>query len=248
MSNKVDDHLSRRSVLKAGATAGALALGGGAAAGISTAEQRSAVSTAVDSLPFFVVDTDGNSAPFDEPDTPLYDMRTFETRAVAGRDPIPVTAPNGNHVTWDEFSEVTGRAEVACVEKGTRSTLHLDGLIPNGLYTVWQLALAEPGFDGTLASLQANSQGAAPLGVSSGTQSEFRASTTGHGYVSAVTPPESTLRGPDATPTRPLEACALDEYDYHLVGAYHIDDRTHGVRPGDPGTVAEQFGFAFRDE
>lgn len=241
--NQPNGHLSRRSILKAGA----LSLGGLATTGITTAQRRGAVNTVVDHVPFFVVDEVGNSGPFDNPITPLYDMLTYEERTDAGEDPIPVLAPNGSHVTWDEFSAVTGKAEVVCVEEGTRTTLHLDGLIPNGLYTVWNLVLKKPGFSGTLESVMATLVGDNPIGLNDGTQSEFRASPTGHGYVSAITPAGSMLRVPDAE-TRGIKACALDEFDYHLLGAYHLDDQTHGEYVGPPGTAVTQFGFQFRNE
>jgi len=243
--NQSDDRLSRRSVLKASA----LALGGLATTGTTTTQQRGAINTVVDHVPFFVVDEAGNPAPFDDHVTPLYEGKTYETRLGAGQAPIEVRAPNGNHVTWGEFTEVTGKAEVLCVEEGTRTTVHVDGLIPNGLYTVWNLVVDAPGFDGTLESIAANAAGDNPLGANTGTQNEFRASPTGHGYVSAITPAGSMLRNPpDYADTRPMEACALDEFDYHVLGAYHLDDRTHGEIVGPPETEVVQFGWQFQNE
>lgn len=156
-------------------------------------------------------------------------------------------APNGNHVTWGEFSNVTGKADVVCMEKGTLAALELDGLIPNGLYTIWNIVLGPPGFDGSLESLGASIVGANPLGLNEGTRNDFRASSTGHGFVSAITPPESMLRL-GSEDIRGIKACALDEFEYHVVGAYHIDDLTHGIGPGPIGTAVDQFGFVFRNE
>ena len=38
-----------------------------------------------------------------------------------------------------------------------------------------------------------------------------------------------------------------DNFEWHLVGAYHIDGRVYGPDLGPDGTVAEQFGFIHRN-
>ena len=43
--------------------------------------------------------------------------------------------------------------------------------------------------------------------------------------------------------------CGLtDEFEWHVVGTYHIDGKTYGPDLGPDGTVAEQFGFIFRNQ
>jgi hypothetical protein len=44
-----------------------------------------------------------------------------------------------------------------------------------------------------------------------------------------------------------IGACALtDEFEWHVVGAYHIDGQSHGPSLGPDGTAVEQFGFIFK--
>lgn len=40
----------------------------------------------------------------------------------------------------------------------------------------------------------------------------------------------------------------LEEFEWHLVGLYHIDSKTYGPVRGPEGTHAEQFAFIFKDE
>ncbi|HEV8660351.1 MAG TPA: hypothetical protein VGS96_17220, partial [Thermoanaerobaculia bacterium] len=44
---------------------------------------------------------------------------------------------------------------------------------------------------------------------------------------------------------RITDCWVADEYELHIVGAYHIDGRAHGPTPGPDGTFVEQFGFIF---
>ena len=94
-----------------------------------------------------------------------------------------------------------------------------------------------PGFDPTFANLI----GLGAIGSQSGTQNAFRASASGEGDVSAITPPGSlSMFGA-------IGACALtDQFEWHVVGAYHIDGQTYGASPGPEGTAVEQFGFVFK--
>ena len=61
---------------------------------------------------------------------------------------------------------------------------------------------------------------------------------TGEGAVSAITRP-----GPLST-FGSIAACALTgEFEWHVVGAYHIDGQSHGPTLGPAGSAVEQFGF-----
>lgn len=189
--------------------------------------------TAADHVHTFVSDAAGNPAVGDA--TPLY------LRPMFGH--APIMAPDGHHVTLGEWDAVSGRAVVKCINKGTHTVIHVRGLIPDGVYTIWQLVFKAPGFDGTFANLV----GVGALGANEGGDNAFRASASGEGEVSAITRggPLSTL-APGATTKYDIAACSLqDEFEVHYVGAYHLDGRTYGPVPGARTTFAEQFGFAF---
>ena len=160
------------------------------------------------------------------PDTPLYEFREHN----------PIMTPDGHHVTLAEFNAVRGRVEAECVRGGTEVTLELSGLIPNGLYTLWNLTFEAPGFEPTFAHMI----GIGAMGLADGSQNTFRASAAGAGRLTATTPPGAlSMLGT-------LAPCALTgEFEWHVVGAYHLDDRSHGVHPGPDGTAVEQFGFIF---
>lgn len=176
-------------------------------------------------IPFFIQDG-GGQAPI-APSTPLFEIRTHQA----------ITAPNGQQITLAEFAAVEGSASVQCVARGTEVTLQLRNLIPNGLYTIWNVVFKAPGFDPTFANLI----GLGALGSPAGTQNVFRASATGDGGISATTGADPlSMQGS-------IGACALtDEFEWHIVGAYHIDGQAHGASLGPDGTAVEQFGFIFK--
>jgi hypothetical protein len=176
-------------------------------------------------IPLFIVD--GNGQPPSAANTPLFEVRKRN----------PILAPDGHQVTLGEFNAVEGQASVQCVMRGTQVTLQLSHLIPRGVYTIWNLVFKAPGFEPTFTNLI----GLGALGSSAGTQNEFRASASGEGAVSAIT---------EAGPLSVFGAiggCApTDQFEWHVVGAYHIDGQSHGPVPGPDGTAVEQFGFIFK--
>jgi hypothetical protein len=176
-------------------------------------------------VPFFIQDANGQQPT--RSDTLLFEARQHN----------PILAPDGHQVTLAEFTAVEGDASVQCLNGGTHATLHLRHLIANGVYTSWNLVFKAPGFDPTFANLI----GLGAIGAPTGTQNAFRASATGEGDVSAITAP-----GPLSV-FGSIGACALtDSFEWHLVGAYHIDGQSHGATLGAAGTAVEQFGFMFK--
>lgn len=138
--------VSRRDVLKtSAATASVLVLcgtvasnaaaGGGGDRSDDVLAEKTAIRTDVVPVPLFVADEQGNPAPFDDPDTELYEIREHN----------PIHAPDDHHVTWDEFSSVQGIVYADCLdsetveEPGTGVVVLLAGLIPNAVYTIWSL-------------------------------------------------------------------------------------------------------------
>ncbi len=180
-------------------------------------------------VPFFIADDQGNTPT--DPDTPLFERRGQQ----------PIMAPDGHQITLKEFSTATGNISVACMEEGTKVTLNLKGLIPNGVYTIWNVTFKAPGLDPTVADFNQIGQGA--IGPTNGTDSDFIASAEGDGQISATTPAgQLSMFGN-------IAACPLtEEVEWHVVGAYHIDGKTHGPSLGPDGTAVEQFGFVFKQK
>lgn len=179
---------------------------------------------AIASMSMFVEDADGET-----PTDPA--ALLFETV-----QHNPIMAPDGRQVTFAEFSAATGTASVECIDAGTRVTVALSGLIPNGVYTLWNVVFDAPGFEPTFEHMS----GLGTLGPADGSQNGFVASATGTARVSATTPPGALSMVGE------IEGCVLtDEFEWHLVGAYHLDHRTYGPDLGPEGTVAEQFAMVF---
>jgi hypothetical protein len=182
-------------------------------------------------VPLFVQDAGGN--PIDPATTgaatPLYEVR-------AG---APVLAPDGSHVTWGGWSAATGRLSVRCNPLGTHTVLQLDGLIPQGVYTIWNVTFAAPGFEPSFSNLI----GVGAAGPADGSRNVLRASRSGQGSISVISP------GGPLSVFGSLATCApTDEFEWHVVGLYHIDGQSHGPELGPDGTMAEQFAFVFRNE
>lgn len=188
-------------------------------------------------LPFFVRAESGRPVDSDTPPaTPLYE-------AILGN---PVLAPSGEHVSWVQWNEARGRIQVRCTRQGTHTVLHLDGLIPLGVYTIWNVVFQEPGFTGEFVvpgSIPAHAIGFGPAGPPSGEQSRVRASPSGRADISIMTP------GGELGSAGKIGHCALtDEFEWHVVGLYHIDGVVYGPVRGPDGTRAEHFAFVFRSD
>jgi hypothetical protein len=177
-------------------------------------------------VPLFV-ETAARRAPVDPADA-LYETRKHQ----------PVVTPGGEPVTLQAFEAVHGRVSVACVDGGVRVKLNMEGLIPNGVYSIWIATFGPQGFDP--AAPERNRVGLGALGARDGSESFFVASAAGTGTLAATTP-----AGPLST-FGEIGACPLTETgEWHVVGAYHIDGQTHGPEPGPLGTFVEQFAFRF---
>ena len=180
-------------------------------------------------VPFFV-ETVNKEMP-SSGDQLLYETRNHE----------PIIAPDGKHLTWADFSTVTGSVVVDCVPEGARIGLNLKGLIPDGVYTIWNVTFEEPGMDPSQEMLSIDGLGAG--GKGDGSDNYFTASATGTASISMVTP-----EGP-LSMLGTIGACPLtDNFEWHIIGTYHIDGKTYGPDLGPDGTVAEQFGFIFKQE
>ena len=189
-------------------------------------EGPSAVNDQIIAVPFFV-ETAENEMP-SSPEQVLYTKNQHQ----------PVLAPDGKQVSWGEFTSVKGQASASCTDQGTRVTLNLTGLIPNGVYTIWNASFESPGFDPSDAMLGIDGLGAA--GKGDGSDNIIKASAAGTGSITLVSP------GGDLSLFGSIGACSLaDDFEWHVVGAYHIDGQSYGPIIGPDGTYVEQFAFAF---
>lgn len=171
------------------------------------------------------VENENNTTPEDD------ETLLFETRTHA-----PVVDRNGNQITWGQFRDMKGTAIIQAKGNSTLITLHLKGLVPDGLYTIWNVTFKKPGFSTT----EDNMIGVGVVGKSDGSESYFRATSEGTAEFAA------TVDAGDLSMLGKISAHPfLNEFEWHIVGSYHMDDKTHGPNLGPDGTVVEQFAFVF---
>lgn len=187
----------------------------------------------------WVLDENGDEAT--DPSTPLFHRDPLDPDVVIPDDLVPLLAPDGHHVTLGEYTAVEGRARVKCVREGTHLNVHLSGLLPKGVYTLW-LALWDPPLDPALSleELLPRIQGLGAAGPADGSQNAFQASASGEGQVTLVIP-----EGPLSLFGEVTDPCLFDDPNvaqWHIIGAYHTDDMTHGPLPG---PRVEPFLFIF---
>jgi hypothetical protein len=186
-------------------------------------------------VPFFIEDS--NHEPPAVANTPVFEARAHN----------PIMTPSGHQVTLGEFNQPSGTAWVNCNISGTRVHLSLHGLIPNGVYTVWNLTFKSPGFQGTIESLMNNVIGIGPIGPNTGSKNSFKASAFGNAIITATTPVGSLAAEGAKDSFGSILQCALaQEFEWHVIGAYHLDGQTHGADLGPDGTAVEQFAFILK--
>jgi len=195
---------------------------------VQMAETPNATNNEVITVPFFVQNENGEM-PSSNTDL-IHEFRLNN----------PVLDREGNHMTWADFSTVTGTVSVTCLEGGFEVTMDLNGLIPNGVYTFWNVTFNDGGMDTNMEML--NIRGIGCIGATDGSENYFIASGDGTGSITAFTqtPADLSMIGD-------ILSCPLtDEIEFHIVGAYHLDSKTWGSNLGPDGTAIEQFAFIFK--
>ena len=195
-----------------------------------TVKAPSAYSNETITVPFFVTNEEGNMP--DADDQLLHEFRLNN----------PVVDTEGNQLTWAEFSTVKGNINVECQDNGFKINMELTGLIPNGVYTIWNVTFNNGGMNTEAEML--NIRGIGCIGDTDGTENYFTASADGKGSISAFTqtPDDLSMIGD-------IKACPIsDEVEFHVVGAYHMDGKTWGANLGPDGTAIEQFAFIFKED
>jgi hypothetical protein len=178
----------------------------------------------IEAVHLFLADENGK-----EPTDPK--SKVYESRKMN-----PVLAPNGHHLTLEEFDAVKGKLTMTCTQKGTRIDLKMEGLIPFATYSVWVLVFEAPGFTPDFAHEIAEGV----PGGNEGFRSSFVAGSDGKATYSEIVP-----EGPMSF-FGSVTHCLLDEYEVHIVGAYHLDGQTYGGELGPDGKAVEQFGWMYQ--
>jgi hypothetical protein len=179
-------------------------------------------------VPNEIRDRDGKQITDSTPqDTPIFESR--EGNAIYAPGP----EKKRRQLTLKEYQQACGSIYVRCtIQHGTRTAMHLNGLIPGGVYTVW---LAKPDPADMTKML-----GVGALGKRDGSENHFTADQNGEADIVGSTP------GGDLSTFGRIADCWLtDEPIVQVAGVYHIDGKTHGPATGPDGTYAAQFAFVF---
>jgi hypothetical protein len=162
-------------------------------------------------------------------DTPIYEYR--EQNQITA----PSISPGGPRrpVTLGDFRTAYGAITTKCTKTGTEVAVHLGGLIPHGVYTIW---LAKP--DPTDSS---KSLGFGALGSEDGASgNSFIADDAGEAVL------VGTNQGGKLSGFGTIAPCWLTgEPIVQVAGVFHLDDQTHGPTAGPDGTYAAQFAYVF---
>lgn len=137
----------------------------------------------------------------------------------------PILAPDGHHVSLEEWQKAKGSAIISCNGNTTKYKLEFTGLIPNGVYTLWNFILTkhlEP-TDGINFANDIKANGALGDGVSN----KLFASSAGEAELELDAHPGGLSMFGSQPP------CAIANSEgFILVVNYHIDGKTHGGSPG----------------
>lgn len=143
---------------------------------------------------------------------------------------VEIRAPDGHHLTLQEWLAASGKATIQCFGDGARYEFEFHGLIPDGVYTIWQHLMSEH---------VAPDERVAPAGtarpVASGSlagdgrfeEATIVASDTGAATIKVDSPsgPMSMIGERGGCPLR-------DHPTVFLILNYHIDGETYGPTPG----------------
>lgn len=248
-TDRLTERISRRKALRAGVAVSSGLAFGGTAFGTAGAIRKDPSENIVPVHHFVRAegDTDNPGGPFEDPVSPKPDDDDPLVSRVEGAPVDDGTLPEEEdgdlgQLSWSQFKDVAGRIRLKCVKKGTHVSMHLSGLVPKGLYTVWVVAFDDDfhAEDRALGTAFENLIGSAPLGDNNGGENVFRASQSGEGQVAAIDEP-AKFTGPGFIEPGTSERCLLDHYEVHFIGALHLDDETHGPNPRPFGV--EHFGF-----
>lgn len=147
---------------------------------------------------------------------------------------LPLTAPDGHQMVGQEWIQASGVVDISCTLTSTLYEFVFQGLVPNGVYTIWHFL---PTGSGALASNPGRERNV------------FTADATGTADFSV------TGTGGTMTFGGSAKLCSLPVPTKALVGhpdgaffevVYHLDNRSWGDTPGPEKTVAGHLAFLAR--
>ncbi len=140
--------------------------------------------------------------------------------------PLPILAPDGHQVTVKEWARGSGEVDINCIGEGTKYKMRFEGLIPNGVYTVFQFTNMG---NGALASHPGD------------INNTFQASPDGDAVLSVVATP-----GP-ATLTGVIPQCSLTDVQREFfIVLYNIGGSSCGGAICGGGTSPPHMFFAVK--
>ena len=148
---------------------------------------------------------------------------------------VPILAPDAHQMTFGEWDDASGFAVVVCDDPTTNYKLEFTGLIPDGVYTVWNGIFNSDIGPGDPIDFGTDFMGVGALG--DGTSNILLASSTGEAQLEV-----DALPG-DLSMFGTMPSCVLTDVPaFSLVINYHIDGMTYGDNPGpDKQDVAHMF-------
>ena len=150
------------------------------------------------------------------------------------RGHTPILDPLGHQVTLGEFKNVKGIARISCVSRGTGIDINLQGLIPNGKYSIWVFTFKLPGFHNNFSNLIGNGA----LKLNNGTENRFTAFPDGSASLS------TTINAQSLSIFGSIGDCLFSEFEIHLMVAYSYNS-AHNGPPENPDSWVTQFLFPF---
>lgn len=152
----------------------------------------------------------------------MQDTAIFATTTSPPFEPLNLNPderyPKGRDLglTLAEWLGASGKGRYMCDSGRATVEIAFRGLVPNGVYTMWNFIDAEPPTDPWQTIL-------VPLGARDGSQATFHADENGAAAYKAVFEPCLEL-----TATQTVTG---------LAAAWHVDGKTYGASPGDLGVV-----------
>jgi hypothetical protein len=171
-----------------------------------------------------VVDANGNTP--SDPSGRLFEGHTPAHEPVLA-PPYDIDPSLRHHLTLDDFDKVGGTGHIERVSGGTRLTLDITGLIPNGVYTVWSDFYVPPGLTPDFI----NSIALGAFGAPDGSENSFVASADGAAHFEGIQPAGLMSIFGDA----PHYVLDPPVSEYYAFLAYHINGQTYGGEPSPVG-------------
>ncbi|MEO8041802.1 MAG: hypothetical protein ABI646_04235 [Acidobacteriota bacterium] len=142
----------------------------------------------------------------------------------------PLLNPDGTQMTLGQYAEVSGRAAVKCIRRGSHSVMQFTGLRPNGLYSIWIVLFG---------SMPGPPIGVGAIGPNGPYENGFTADAEGVGQIGQITPEQ------DLSIFGRVGPCMLDS-PLVLEVVYHGDGLLHGGDPGPGYTWVTNAAFIYR--